>query len=216
MPRMLTMLFVFKRCQKSKRGWAIAPPALTTLSLGLLPIIALANRPGNLNAVQARSLKTVGISVAVPSYIPQQFQVAAITTNPCPPNAKRDSKGNCTSRSGYKILYRNPNQTCFEVYGEFTRGIGGGAGEFAFPVDTKLFGQTWIGFGNKNYDEKKPSSQQLNSPQPNLSSFPVYQAGTAIIYGIRTVEAGNGCGINRNLTPLEVKTILQSFIWLPG
>jgi len=206
--------------KKADLGRAIALSGLATVSLGLLPAAALESLPGKLNAVQVRSLKAVGVAVAVPSYIPKNFQLVQLATTPCPPNAKKDAKGNCTTRSGYKMLYRNPNQTCFEIYGEYTRGIGGGVGEFAFPIVTKLFGQIWVGFGKGEgkdvYAEKEPSLQQLTLPQANLTSFPVYLPGTAIIYGIRTVDKGNGCGLNRSLTPLETKNILQSLLWLPG
>jgi len=58
---------------------------------------------------------------------------------------------------------RNSGNTCFSVYGQYTRGIGGGSGEFSFPVVTELFGKTWIGFGklSEGYADKTPSSQQL-------------------------------------------------------
>jgi hypothetical protein len=192
------------------------PIALTAL---ILPLTALstnaADQPGNLTAAQVQTLKQVGISIAVPRYVPAGFKVASVTTVPCPATAKRDAKGICTGKSSYQILYRQADQTCFAVYGEFTRGIGGGAGDFAFPVETALLGKTEIGFGRgRSVNDQPASPQQLKTPQPNLNSFPIYQPGTPNIYGIRMVEKGDGCGSNRSITPLEMEKILKSLSWL--
>ena len=197
-------------------GRAIALVTCTTF-LVVFPHTSYSQaNPKSLNNSQVQSLKAVGISIAVPSYIPNGFEVSKVDTEPCAPNATRNSQGICNSRSSYKILYRNSGSTCFSVYGQYTRGIGGGAGEFSFPVVTELFGKTWIGFGklSEGYADKTPSSQQLRSPQQNISSFPVYQPGTPIIYGVRTVENQDGCTVNQTLTPLEIEKVLQSLRWL--
>ncbi len=184
--------------------------------VGLAATQAIASAAsGKLNDAQIKAVKAVGISIAVPSYVPTGFAVHKLTTEPCPADAPRNTAGVCLARSSYQILYRDPANVCFAVYGTYTRGIGGGGSGFSFDVKTKLLGETGISFGtSKNYEDKVPSPQQLRSPQQNIWSFPVYQKGTSNIYGIRTIENQSGCGSNRRLTPLEMEKILQSLTWL--
>ncbi len=200
----------------SKLSFAKLSIALTPFLIALAtPTAQAADRPGNLTEAQAQTLKKVGIAIAMPRYIPAGFKVANVATEPCPATAKKDAKGICTGKSSYQVLYRNAEKTCFAVYGTYTRGIGGGAGDFAFPVETALLGKTEIGFGSgRSVNDQPASPQQLKTPQPNLNSFPMYQPGTSNIYGIRMVEKGTGCGSNRSITPLEMEKILKSLSWL--
>jgi hypothetical protein len=184
------------------------PSTLVLSGLGSLP--ALGNAPGNLTVEQARSLKALGIKIAVPSYVPTGFRVASVTMEPCPPNAKRTATGVCRFGPTYRILYRNPQRTCFEI-----NAVGGGLGgpdpEFVFPVEIKLLGKTTLGFGKTPGDGMPASAQQLATPQSHIWSWP---AGQSPYYQISTVENKDGCGTNRSLTPLEAKKILQSLTWL--
>lgn len=195
------------------RAIAVTSLVLST-SIFCVPSVVHGKPSALLTANQSQSLKALGIAIAVPTYVPKGFEVSEITTQFCRSYQSRDAKLGCKSVRGYQVLYRNLAGACFAVYGHFTAGIGGGAGEFAFPVKTALLGETAIGFGKSNYDEKKPSDQQLNSPQPNLSSFPAYKPGTSIVYGMNVVENLNDCGVNQSITPLEFKKILQSLEWL--
>lgn len=178
--------------------------------LGLGHRTVAASPPGRLTTEQSRSLKTLGIRVAVPSYVPHGFTVSSVKTEPCPAKSQRTSTGVCRFGPTYQILYRNPQRTCFEI-----NAIGGGLGgpdpEFIFPVEIKLLGKTTIGFGKVPGDGKAPTAKQLSQPQPRIWSWP---AGESPYYQIGTVENRDGCGKNLSLTPLEVKRILQSFTWL--
>ena len=165
---------------------------------------------GLLTTEQSLSLKSLGIKIAVPSYVPRGFTVAHVKTAPCPAKAQRTATGVCRFGPTYNILYRNPQRTCFEI-SAVGGGLGGPDPEFVVPVETKLLGSTTLGFGKVPGDGKKPSAKQLTLPQPQIWSWP---AGNSPYYQISTVENRDGCGQNLSLTPLEVKKILQSFTWL--
>jgi hypothetical protein len=165
-------------------------------------------------------LKSLDIPIAVPSYAPEGFEAEQIIVEFCSSHDTRLLNIGCKGNSGYKILYQNADRACFEVYGDFTIGVGGPAGEFAFPVVTELFGETEIGFGRESSGkgEKTPSPEQLNSPQSHIQTFPAYNSKTKtpFVYGVRTVDGksveGNySCSDNQSLTPLDFKKILQSF-----
>ena len=124
--------------------------ALVPISIMILP--GLGNRSagasllGSLTTAQSRSLKTLGIKIAVPSYVPSGFTVTSVKTEPCPAKAQRTATGVCRFGPTYRILYRNPQRTCFEI-----NAVGGGLGgpdpEFSFPVKIQLLGSTTMGFG---------------------------------------------------------------------
>ncbi|MDX2100097.1 MAG: hypothetical protein SFW36_20165 [Leptolyngbyaceae cyanobacterium bins.59] len=187
---------------------------LTAIGVLGSPTLSVASPAKPLHPTQVNLLKEVGISIVVPTYIPKGFSLSKLSTEPCQPNTPRKN-GVCQTRSGYRLLYRNSENTCFAVYGNFTRGIGGGGSGFSFPVTTKILGKTFISFGRStNYEDKVPSEKQLNSVQQNIWSFPIYQKGTPIIYGIRTIENEEDCWENRSLTPLEMAKIFESLGWL--
>lgn len=183
----------------------IATLMLTSLNNG-----STATTLGLLTMEQSRSLKSLGIKIAVPSYVPPGFTVANIKTEPCPAESQRTATGVCRFGPSYQILYRNSQRTCFEI-SAIGGGLGGSDPEFVFPVETKLLGSITLGFGETPGDGKRPSAEQLTLPQSNIWSWP---AGESPYYQISTVENRDGCGENLSLTPLEVKKILQSFTWL--
>jgi hypothetical protein len=181
------------------------------LSNSVAATIPVPDLQGKLTIEQSQSLKTLGIKIAVPSYIPTGFTVASVTMEPCPSDEpKRTATGVCGDGPSYSILYRNPQFTCFEIR-EAGGGLGGPGGDFVFPVQIKLLGETTVNFGALTTSEKPASPQQLTIPQPGIWSWP---AGQSPYYGISTVENQDGCGANLSLTPLEVKKILQSLTWL--
>lgn len=165
---------------------------------------------GLLTTAQSRSLQSLGIKIAVPSYVPQGFTVANVKTEPCLAQSPRTANGVCRFGPTYHILYRNPQRTCFEI-SAIGGGLGGPDPEFVLPVETKLLGSTTLGFGKVPGDGKQPSAKQLTLPQSQIWSWP---AGNSPYYQIATVENRAGCGKNLSLTPLEVKKILQSLTWL--
>ena len=184
---------------------------LATVLLSTLDNGSVAASPlKHLTTEQNRSLKTLGIRIAVPNYVPRGFTVSSVKTEPCPAKSQRTSTGVCRFGPTYQILYRNPQRTCFEI-SAVGGGLGGPDPEFVFPVESKLLGKTTLGFGKIPGDGKSPSAKQLTQPQPQIWSWP---AGESPYYQIRTLENRDGCGKNLSLTPLEVKRILQSFTWL--
>ncbi len=68
---------------------AVAPISAMLLT-GLAPWSVAASPPGHLTPEQRRSLKTLGIQIAVPGYVPSGFTVASITKEPCPANTYSD------------------------------------------------------------------------------------------------------------------------------
>ncbi len=190
----------------------------SAISIELISGIALANEPGNLTTSQAQKLKALGIKIAVPSYIPPGFNVIKLTTEPCPPNARRGKTGVCDDlHPSYQILYRNSQQTCFDVTA-VGGGLGGDDGDFMLPVDTKLLGKVNLELGTDMGPGKRPTPQQLNTVQSNIWTYPKgVNRGSppySPYYAISTVENQNGCGKNLNLTPLDMKAIIQSLTWL--
>jgi hypothetical protein len=163
---------------------------------------------GQLSTEQRQTLKALGIQIAVPNYVPAGFSVANLNTKPCPPQGT--GTGNCRFGPSYRILYRNLQRTCFAV-DAVGGGLGGADPEYVLPVTTTLLGKTTIGFGKTPGDAKPASPQQLTRAQPNIWSFP---AGKSPYFAIATVEGQDGCGPNLSLSPLEIKRILLSFVWL--
>lgn len=121
-----------------------------------------------MSASQQASLKSLGISIAVPSSVPAGYTVSKVDVKPCPANAPRSERGVCRFGPQYGIVYRNAQQDrCFAI--EATGGgIGGVPSEYEVKVKTELFGETSLLFGQQNGEFKTPSTQQLDSPQPNL------------------------------------------------
>jgi hypothetical protein len=183
---------------------------LGAMAMGFGNWSAAANPIAQLTPEQSRSLKALGIKIAVPNYVPPGFSVASIKMEPCPANAKRTATGVCRFGPTYRILYRNTQRTCFAI-DEVGGGLGGPDAEFVLPVEVKLLGKTTLGFGKTPGDGKPASAKQLASPQPHIWSWP---AGKSPYYQISTVENREGCGANLSLTPSEVKKILQSLTWL--
>lgn len=177
--------------------------ALTVFSAGLTPLAAWADASANLTQTQVRALKSVGIAIALPGYVPPGFKLTKLKTTPAKPSG----------RPSYDLLYRNASGSCFYISGSVA-GVGGPEASYSFPVTTQLFGKTSINigatFGPGPYDQK-PSAQQLNSPQSEIWSFSTIKG---VIYGIGTQEKRDGCGVNRRITPLEIEKIMQSLAWL--
>lgn len=136
-----------------------------------VPAVAKPQLPGMTNAQQS-DLKSLGIQVAVPGYIPRSFQVAKVTIQ-CPAKVKE----NCRPGPSYAIIFRSPSGTCFAI-----EAVAGGIGdvnlEQTVPVTSKLFGPTEIGFLNSRWPERSdPNLDPLFSDWLARSprSGPVYR-----------------------------------------
>jgi hypothetical protein len=163
-----------------------------------------------------QQLKSLGIRIAVPTYIPPGYRWQTVVTEPCPAGARVDSNGVCRFRPGYSIVYSNPqNNSCFVV--EATGGgVGGVASDFAHSFNAPLFaGQTSISFGGLRMaaNPKKAIASDLRRTYDVvygdwLGTSPFYRVST---FYPRSVKA---CTTPRGLTPLEAQKVTVSLRWL--
>ncbi|NEP80011.1 MAG: hypothetical protein F6K17_07875 [Okeania sp. SIO3C4] len=110
---------------------------------------------------------------------------------------------------------------CFAIEG-IGGGIGGAAYEYGFPVETSLFGQVYIQFGEGIGGVKKPSEQQLKIPQNNLfmvwgrdSLFYRFIGADFIRSTYYREKISNPVSDCKNdITPIEAKKIVESLEWL--
>ncbi|MFM7601320.1 MAG: hypothetical protein ACKO7R_09005 [Pseudanabaena sp.] len=86
--------------------------SITSLITSTLPAHAQTGH-SLLSDSQKASLKSLGIKVAIPKYVPQGFRVATIRTEPCRDGERADANGVCRFRPGYTVLYRNAQNHCF-------------------------------------------------------------------------------------------------------
>jgi hypothetical protein len=192
--------------------------------LGVVSIVANSTtaQSANLSVQQQASLKSLGIAIAVPNYIPAGYAVSKVTVEPCPTNAPRTNQGTCRFGPNYGIVYRNvQTDRCFVI--EATGGgIGGVPAEYQVPVTTKLFGKVSLLFGKDSGVFKTPSKQQLASPQPGLLSDwggngPFYRIGGAdhtrrVYYSERPEKTVSQC--RNTITPNEGIQVMRSLTWL--
>lgn len=167
------------------------------------------------------SLLSLGIKIAIPSYVPPGFTVTEVKIEPCPPEAPRTTNNTCRFGPQYGIIYQNTDNACFAIEGT-GGGIGGVAYEYVFPVETALFGEVYIQFGEFLGEAKKPSEQQLKYAQNNLfmdweGDGPFYRfIGADFIrstyYGEKKSHLVSEC--KNDITPAEATKIVQSLEWL--
>jgi len=160
--------------------------------LGSVPSEAKPQLNGMTDA-QYATLKSLGMRIVIPSYVPQGFQVVGITTKPCSP-------GGCQRETpSYSITYRSPRKACFEIEG-ISRGMfGGPALERVVPATNKLFGSTEVGF----YPNNHLSSDWMSLSPSSGPHYRLYSRG----------ETPRGC--ETRITPEEAVQIVESLEWLP-
>ena len=133
---------------------------------------------------QTNQLKSLGVKVAIPSYVPAGFKVASVQVKPCPSGVRRF----CPN---YAIIYRNPNNSCFAI-----ESTGGGIGDMPstgleqdYPVNNSILGKgavlkyrkndqlsgptligTWMGKGPFYRFTGAGSPLFLNTAPPELSN----------------------------------------------
>lgn len=164
-------------------------------------------------------LKSTGIKIAIPQYVPKGFRVATIKTEPCPDNVPVDAKGVCRFRPSYAVLYRNAQNHCFAV-SAIGGGIGGPDGRYNRRVSTKILGMVDINVGTATDAPSEPMTEAIaNTPQKHLWVFP---AGNSPYYQVATISGKNNwisssfpCTTKAYMTPKEFTKIVQSLEWLP-
>lgn len=166
----------------------------------------------DLSPAQKSALKSLNIPVAVPTYLPNGFKVSQVKIKACPANAPR--VGACREGASYEILYRNSENICLSM-NAIGGGVGGADSEFQFPIETKLLGKIEINFGRVPGSGNRPTSEQLNSPQPGLYSFPArLESPRTPYYSLRVEEERYNCRSNSAIAPSEFERMLKSLVWL--
>jgi hypothetical protein len=164
-----------------------------------------------LSPEQQLALKAVNIPVAVPTYIPDGFSLSQIELTFCPGSTNQIL--GCDSLS-YELIYRNSENICL-IISAVSGGLGGPDSEFYYPIQTDLFGEVLIGFGEIPGDGQMATPEQLQLPQSELYSFPARSRLTQpAYYSVNVEEERYFCGQNTAISPLDVEQILKSFIWL--
>ncbi|WP_055076571.1 hypothetical protein [Pseudanabaena sp. 'Roaring Creek'] len=198
------------------------------LSLSLFPPLAKAqNRDQEINPVnnaeltpqQIATLKSLRIGIALPNYVPEGFFVSDVQITPCPAQASINAKGVCRFGPSYSIIYRNPQNNCFEV-NAIGGGIGGPDGKYSRKVTSKILGEVNLNIDITRGEISQPISEAMGkSPQAYMWTFP---AGNSPFYQVATIEGKRlqndkytFCSYKAYLTPNELTKIVQSLDWLP-
>lgn len=165
-----------------------------------------------LSSEQQAALKALNIPVAVPTYVPPGFIVSQIKFNFCSDSAPQS--GDCRAGSSYEIIYRTQDNTCL-VLDAIGGGLGGPDSEFHYPIQTDIFGEVEIRFGEIPGDGNTPTAEQLQMPQSGLYSFPARSRSMpSAYYAVRVEEERYSCGRNITISPLDVESIFKSLVWL--
>ncbi len=137
---------------------------------------------------QIRDLKSLGIKIAVPSYVPEGFRVDQV-------QAVKDQWG-----SSYIIIYRAPNNSCFAI-----EAASGGIGDVipddpnepGIPINSSVLGRARL------------------YTKPLVSSWLSEEPGEPPVYGFRgeMVSGDRNC-IARNISPPEAVKIIESLQYL--
>ena len=166
-----------------------------------------------------KSLKSLGIKIAIPQYVPKGFRVATIKTEPCPAGTPVNANGVCRFRPSYAVLYRNAQNHCFAV-NAIGGGIGGPNGRYTRAVNTKILGMVDVNVDTSNGAASQSITTAIaNTPQKHLWTFP---AGNSPYYQVTTIEGKANwisstitCSTRAYMTPKEFTKIVQSLEWLP-
>jgi hypothetical protein len=153
---------------------------------------------------QTNQLKSLGVKVAIPSYIPAGFQVASVQVKPCPSGVRRF----CPD---YAIIYRNPNNSCFAI-----ESTGGGIGDMpsadleqSYPVNNSILGKSVV----LKYRKK----DRLSDPTligSWMGKGPFYRftgAGSRLFLGTTPPELSD-C---KDISPQEAVRVWESLRYLP-
>jgi hypothetical protein len=146
-----------------KKFWNIFAAVAAMAALSLKTVGAFANPQFNgLSAAQRARLKSLGMKVVIPNYVPG-FQVAGVLTS-CPLNQPKT--GMCRFGPSYAIIYRSSKNICFVIEGA-SGGLGDVWGEYKVPVFSKLLRRTTL------YFNTRPGNLASNlTPPPTLLQVP--------------------------------------------
>lgn len=153
---------------------------------------------------QTNQLKSLGVKIAIPSYVPAGFQVASVQVKPCPSGVRRF----CPD---YAITYRNSNNSCFAI-----ESAGGGIGglppvdlQQEYPVNNPILGKSVV---LKYPKSRVPSGLTLIGDW--MGKGPFYRftgAGSRLVIGTAVTELSN-CS---DISPQEAVRVSESLRYLP-
>jgi hypothetical protein len=173
---------------------------------------ATANGHSLLSASDQETLKSLGIKIAIPQYVPQGFRVETIVAKPC---TKADKKF-CRGEPSYTVVYGNAQNHCFAV-DAISGGVGGpGSGRYNRAVDTKLLGKVDVAvdLGSRDPIQGPITEEIANIPQKNIQTL----AGSEPpFYGVTTMidNRVKSCATEAFMTPNEFIKVVQSLGFLP-
>lgn len=154
--------------------------------------------PTQLTAAQVRLLESLDINVAVPTNLPENFEVSIVRAEILP----RDGG----SKARYAIFYRGPNNTCFAIE-SLTGGSSDPELEASLPINSALFGNGYRLHYGKFRGSDHPGRYLFSDWMEKDGEF--YRlAGT----GVREDTATNG-GCN-NLSPEAAVRVIESLEFL--
>lgn len=181
---------------------------------------AFAKNPSNLlakaqlNQTQTQQLKSLGISVYVPNYIPAGFRIAKIETKPCPSGSQRSEKGVCRFGPQYGIVYRNSNNVCFAI-----EATGGGVGGVPVLTNEIPLNVGNLGASTLYYGQYEMPQMRQNNPESFLymdwaGKGPFYRlVGAKLVrqtyYKERQNQRVSEC--RNEIDPQEAVKIIESF-----
>jgi hypothetical protein len=187
---------------------------LTLTAAVAAPVYSQSNsNPSLLSASQQRSLKALGIKIAIPQYVPQGFRVVSVRTEPCRAGSSVDANGVCRFGPDYTVVYGNDRNHCFAVSAT-GGGIGGPSGRYTREVNSKILGKVDVNVGMGSGE--RMTAAIANTPNENVWTFPAgkspfYSVGTTIDNRARSATTCNKAAF---MTPNELIKIVQSLEFL--
>lgn len=175
----------------------IALTCITSITVNIAhhpSVLAQSLSRGKLTRSQIQKLQSLGIKIAVPTYIPSGFRVAAVEIKPCPAGQKPP----CRFGPSYKIVYRNANNLAFSIESA-SGGFGGLEPEYKLPINSPVFGSSYLYYGY---------FQGRNGPDRSLGKvmYSEWLQGDRQYYRFYN--------INSNITPEAAVKITESLDYL--
>ena len=183
---------------------------LTLTAAVAAPVYSQSNsNPSLLSASQQRSLKALGIKIAIPQYVPQGFRVVSVRTEPCRAGSSVDANGVCRFGPQYTVVYGNARNHCFAVNAT-GGGLGGPSGRYTRDFNSEILGKMDVNVGTGSGEPM--TAAIANTPHENVwtsyaGKSPFYSVGTTIDNRARSATTCNKAAF---MTPNELIKIAQS------
>ncbi len=150
---------------------------------------------------QIQILKSVGIKIAIPTYIPSGFKIERVTNT------------SDKNYQGYIVTYRRTNNSCFSIEA-ITGGVGSGPElEHTLPYNSPLFGKGILSYGmhTENYLRKQSPLPEMTTEwmtAKNFSAFYSFNGANWFSEG----KVNPRC--NKDISPTEAIRVINSLQYL--